>query len=266
MGTLLRREYSRSAGSQSRYTPLFRIQARYTLLARSQTRNTLCLPGVKPGIRCACLQSNPVYFVPAWIQTRNTLYLPGVKPGILCACLESNPVHSVAVWSQTRNTLFLPGVKPGIPCACLELNPEYSVLASSQTRYTLFLSGVKPGILCPCLESNPEYSVPALSEALITRLRNTWSSHYTNWATGSLTVYLNLSRKNFSTIFHCPRKEMKATVLTESGCQQTQPVLSVSLWAVRCAGNEHANMLCVLHLFPLLCISGFHGLLGWIIS
>jgi len=36
----------------------------------------------------------------------------------------------------------------------------------------------------------------------------------------------------------------------------------VTLRGVRCVGNEHANMPHVLHLFPLLCISGFHGLLG----
>jgi len=54
---------------------------------------------------------------------------------------------------------------------------------------------------------------------------------------------------------------MKLQCWAESGCKQTLPVLALTLRGVRCAGNEHANMLRVLHLFPLLCISGFHGLL-----
>jgi len=160
--------------------------------------------------------------VPAWSQTQNTLCLPGVKPGILCFCLESNAVYS----------------------ACWESNPIYSA----------------------CLASNPVYSVPALVQALITRLPNTWYSHCTIWATGSLTVYLNLNCKNFSTIFPCPRKEMKLQCWTESGCKQTQPCC---LWHSEGWGAPGMNTLTccgVLHLFPLLCISGFHGLLGWIIS
>ena len=138
----------------------------------------------------ACLESNPEYCGPAWSQTLNTVVLPGVKPGILCACLESNPEYSGPAWSQTRNTLVLPGVKPGILCARLKSNSEYCSPAWSQTRNTVVLHGVKPGILWSCLasnpvysafpESNPVYSVPALSQALIIRLPNTWSSHYTN--------------------------------------------------------------------------------------
>ena len=66
------------------------------MLAWNQTRNTLSLPGIKPGILCACLESNSEYSVPSWFQTRTTVVLPGVKPGILC----------------------LLGVKPGILRAC----------------------------------------------------------------------------------------------------------------------------------------------------
>jgi hypothetical protein len=164
-------------------------------------------------------------------------------------------------WSQTRYILCLPGVKSGIFCACLKSNLVYSVTAWSQTRYTLCLPGVKLSILCACLESNPEYSVPAGSQALITRLPTPGLVTILNWPTGSPTVYLNLSCKISNTIFLCPRKE-KPQCLTEPGCKQTHPVLSVTHRGVRCAGNEPANMQRVLHLFPLLCISGFHGLLG----
>jgi hypothetical protein len=105
----------------------------------SQTRNTVVLPGVKPGILCACLMSNPVYSVPVWSQTWNSLCLPGVKPGILCACLESNPEYCGPAWSKTRFTL-LPGSQT-----------LYTLPAWNQTRYTLCLPIVKPSFETPGL-------------------------------------------------------------------------------------------------------------------